>query len=123
MMILQVNQLSKSFGADTVLTNIKLEVKARDRIAIVGRNGAGKSTLLKIIAGQMSYEQGEIIKPKDLSIGYLAQHTDVTSTRTLKRRTTIRFRSFKRNGTRDENHRRENGFFHRNRIRFSNENL
>lgn len=84
MMILQVNQLSKSFGADTVLTNIKLEVKARDRIAIVGRNGAGKSTLLKIIAGQMSYEQGEIIKPKDLSIGYLAQHTDVTSTRTLK---------------------------------------
>ncbi|MGA3853967.1 ribosomal protection-like ABC-F family protein [Bacillus pumilus] len=84
MMILQVNQLSKSFGADTVLTNIKLEVKARDRIAIVGRNGAGKSTLLKIIAGQLSYEQGEIIKPKDLSIGYLAQHTDVTSTRTLK---------------------------------------
>ncbi|WP_375566966.1 ABC-F family ATP-binding cassette domain-containing protein [Bacillus pumilus] len=84
MMILQVNQLSKSFGADTVLTNIKLEVKARDRIAIVGRNGAGKSTLLKIIAGQLSYEQGEIIKPKDLSIGYLVQHTDVTSTRTLK---------------------------------------
>lgn len=84
MMILQVNQLSKSFGADTVLTNIKLEVKVRDRVAIVGRNGAGKSTLLKIIAGQLSYEQGEIIKPKDLSIGYLAQHTDVTSTRTLK---------------------------------------
>ncbi|MFB8733408.1 hypothetical protein ACEQPO_04170 [Bacillus sp. SL00103] len=39
---------------------------------------------MKIIAGQLSYEQGEIIKPKDLSIGYLAQHTDVTSTRTLK---------------------------------------
>ncbi|MGE6631558.1 ABC-F family ATP-binding cassette domain-containing protein [Bacillus sp. NPDC077027] len=84
MMILQVNQLSKSFGADTVLTNIKLEVKAKDRVAIVGRNGAGKSTLLKIIAGQMSYEKGEIVRPKDLSIGYLAQHTDVTSDRTLK---------------------------------------
>lgn len=79
MMILQVNQLSKSFGADTILNNIKLEVRNRDRIAIVGRNGAGKSTLLKIIAGQLSYEKGEIIKPKDITMGYLAQHTGLDS--------------------------------------------
>ncbi|MGE0912175.1 ribosomal protection-like ABC-F family protein [Bacillus atrophaeus] len=84
MMILQVNQLSKSFGADTILTNIKLEVRSRDRIAIVGRNGAGKSTLLKIIAGQLSYEKGEIVKPKDLSMGYLAQHTSLDSQLTIK---------------------------------------
>lgn len=42
MMILQINQLSKSFGADTILNNIKLEVRNRDRIAIVGRNGCRK---------------------------------------------------------------------------------
>lgn len=84
MMILQVNQLSKSFGADTILTNIKLEVRSRDRIAIVGRNGAGKSTLLKIIAGKLSYEKGDIIKPKDLTMGYLDQHSGLDSKLTLK---------------------------------------
>ncbi|KUP39782.1 ABC-F family ATP-binding cassette domain-containing protein [Bacillus halotolerans] len=84
MMILQINQLSKSFGADTILNNIKLEVRNRDRVAIVGRNGAGKSTLLKIIAGHLSYEKGEMIKPKDITMGYLAQHTGLDSKLTIK---------------------------------------
>ncbi|TKC14438.1 ribosomal protection-like ABC-F family protein [Robertmurraya kyonggiensis] len=79
MILLQVNQLSKSFGADPILTNIKLEIQTRDRIALVGRNGAGKSTLLKIIAGQLSYESGEIVKPKGVDIGYLAQNTGLES--------------------------------------------
>ncbi|CAM4393203.1 ABC-F family ATP-binding cassette domain-containing protein [Bacillus manliponensis] len=75
LILLQVNGLSKLFGAETILSNIKLEVQTRDRIALVGRNGAGKSTLLKVIAGELSHDGGEIIKPKDVSIGYLAQHT------------------------------------------------
>ncbi|MEQ2527926.1 ABC-F family ATP-binding cassette domain-containing protein [Bacillaceae bacterium CLA-AA-H227] len=79
MILLQVNQLSKSFGADPILTNIKLEIQTRDRIALVGRNGAGKSTLLKIIAGQLSYESGDIVKPKGVEIGYLAQNTGLES--------------------------------------------
>ncbi|MDZ5474444.1 ABC-F family ATP-binding cassette domain-containing protein [Bacillus sp. 31A1R] len=79
MILLQVNQLSKSYGADLILSNIKLEVQTRDRIALVGRNGAGKSTLLKIIAGQISYESGDIVKPKDVTIGYLAQTTGLES--------------------------------------------
>ncbi|MCM3444779.1 ABC-F family ATP-binding cassette domain-containing protein [Metabacillus halosaccharovorans] len=79
MILLQINQLSKYFGADPILSNIKLEVQTRDKIALVGRNGAGKSTLLKIISGAMSYDSGEIIKPKDVSIGYLAQDTGLES--------------------------------------------
>lgn len=79
MILLQVNQLQKSFGADLILSNIKLEIQTRDRIALVGRNGAGKSTLLKIIAGQISYDSGEIVKPKDVTIGYLAQDTGLES--------------------------------------------
>ncbi|GLB61966.1 ABC-F family ATP-binding cassette domain-containing protein [Cytobacillus sp. NCCP-133] len=79
MILLQVNQLSKNFAADPILTNIKLEVQTRDRIALVGRNGAGKSTLLKIIAGQMTYDSGDIIKPKEVTIGYLAQNTGLES--------------------------------------------
>ena len=64
MILLQVNQLCKYYGADIILSNIKLEVQTRDRIALVGRNGAGKSTLLKIISGNLSYDSGDIIKPK-----------------------------------------------------------
>ncbi|WP_246946088.1 ABC-F family ATP-binding cassette domain-containing protein [Bacillus pinisoli] len=75
MIVLQLNQITKYFGSEPILSNIKLEVQSKDRIALVGRNGAGKSTLLKIIAGIHSQDSGEIIKPKDVTIGYLAQHT------------------------------------------------
>ncbi|WPK13568.1 ABC-F family ATP-binding cassette domain-containing protein [Lysinibacillus louembei] len=79
MIVLQVNQLYKSFITDEILSGVKLEVQHRDRVALVGRNGAGKSTLLKIIAGQMSYDSGEIIIPKDIKIGYLEQHAGLDS--------------------------------------------
>ena len=83
MMLLQVQQLTKYFGAELILSNIKLEVQLRDRIALVGRNGAGKSTLLKIIAGQLSHDAGQIVKPKDVSTGYLAQNTGLESHLTI----------------------------------------
>src|SRR6478672_11890125 len=79
MILLQVNQLQKYYGSDLILSNIKLELQTRDRVALVGRNGAGKSTLLKIIAGHMSHDGGEIMKPKDATIGYLAQNTGLES--------------------------------------------
>ncbi len=83
LILLQVNGLSKLYGAETILANIKLEVQTKDRIALVGRNGAGKSTLLKIIAGELSHDGGEIIKPKDVSIGYLAQNTGLETSLTI----------------------------------------
>ncbi|UYX55314.1 ABC-F family ATP-binding cassette domain-containing protein [Bacillus thuringiensis] len=83
MILLQVNGLSKLYGAETILANIKLEVQTKDRIALVGRNGAGKSTLLKIMAGELSHDGGEIIKPKDVSMGYLAQNTGLETSLTI----------------------------------------
>ena len=77
--VLQVNQLYKSYIADEILSGVKLEVQHRDRVALVGRNGAGKSTLLKIIAGQLSYDSGEIIMPKGIKLGYLDQHAGLES--------------------------------------------
>src|SRR3954471_4508866 len=79
MILLQVNQLQKYYGAELILSNMKLEVQNRDRVALVGRNGAGKSTLLKIIAGHLSHDGGEIIKPKGTTIGYMAQDTGLES--------------------------------------------
>ena len=83
MILLQVNQITKYFGAELILSNIKLEIQSNDRIAIVGRNGSGKSTLLKIIAGELSYDAGEIYKPKDVTLGYLDQHTGLDSERSI----------------------------------------
>src|SRR5699024_5260629 len=83
MIIMQLNGLSKAYGAEDILSNIKLEVKSKDRIAIVGRNGSGKSTLLKIMAGELSHDTGEIIRPKGVNTGYLSQHTDLDSDETI----------------------------------------
>lgn len=83
LIIMQLNALSKSFGAAEILSNINLEIKSDDRIAIVGRNGTGKSTLLKIMANELSHDQGDIFKPKDLTVGYLPQHTTINSDQTI----------------------------------------
>ena len=83
MILLQINQLAKYFAAELIFSNVKLEIQTQDRIALVGRNGAGKSTLLKIIAGQMGHDGGEIIRPKGVTIGYLAQNTGLASELTI----------------------------------------
>ncbi len=83
MIIMQLNGIGKSYGAEEIIHNIKLEIKDQDRIAIVGRNGAGKSTLLKIMAGEETYDEGELFKPKELTIGYLSQHTGLESNQSI----------------------------------------
>ncbi|MEK3907516.1 ABC-F family ATP-binding cassette domain-containing protein [Oceanobacillus sp. FSL W7-1309] len=83
MILMQLNGISKSFGAEEILSNIKIEIKDKDRIAIVGRNGAGKSTLLKIMAQELSYDEGEFFQPKDLTFGYLSQHMTLESGKTI----------------------------------------
>lgn len=83
MILMHVNNASKSFGGESILSNIHIEVKSNDRIAIVGRNGAGKSTLLKIMAGLLSLDEGEIFKPKEVTTGYLDQHTGLESNLTI----------------------------------------
>ncbi|MFB4210289.1 ATP-binding cassette domain-containing protein [Shouchella sp. JSM 1781072] len=83
MIVLQCVNVSKSFGAEPILENVKLEVQSNERVALVGRNGAGKSTLLKMIVGDMGIDSGDIVIPKNVELGYLSQHTDLKSTKTI----------------------------------------
>lgn len=83
MIVMQLKNIVKSFLGNTVLNDINIEVKSKDRIAIVGRNGAGKSTLLKIMTGEIPYDSGEIFRPRHIKTGYLAQHNDLHSERTI----------------------------------------
>ncbi|MBD5087517.1 MAG: ABC-F family ATP-binding cassette domain-containing protein [Clostridiales bacterium] len=78
-MILSCVNISKSFGTDTVLSNISFHINELEKVAIVGANGAGKSTLLKIIMQESSQDEGEIILSKGATIGYLAQHQELSS--------------------------------------------
>lgn len=83
MILLQVQQVARYFGADTLFENISLDVSDNSRIALVGRNGVGKSTLLKMIIGNESPDAGQITKKKGLTIGYLAQNTGLESDKTI----------------------------------------
>lgn len=83
MILLQVQQVARYFGADTLFENVSLDVSDNSRIALVGRNGVGKSTLLKMIIGNESPDAGQITKKKCLTIGYLAQNTGLESDKTI----------------------------------------
>ena len=83
MILLQVQQVARYFGADTLFENVSLDVSDNSRIALVGRNGVGKSTLLKMIIGNESPDAGQITKKKGLTIGYLAQNTGLESDKTI----------------------------------------
>ena len=78
-MLLQANGITKLYGVTPVLDGINLQVLERERIGLVGVNGAGKSTLLKILAGEMSYDGGQIFKAKETTVGYLAQNSGLQS--------------------------------------------
>ncbi|GBG97324.1 ABC-F family ATP-binding cassette domain-containing protein [Lactococcus termiticola] len=79
MILLQGNNIARTFGADVLFEGISFNLQEKSRTALVGRNGAGKSTLLKIIAGVEEPSAGEISKVKDLSLNYLAQDTGLSS--------------------------------------------
>jgi ATP-binding cassette, subfamily F, member 3 len=83
MILLQCSQLSKYFGSEKILSNVKMEIKNRERVALVGRNGAGKSTLLKIFSGEHTYDEGRLMIPKGVSMGYLAQDSGLDSDRSI----------------------------------------
>ncbi|MCD8817915.1 ribosomal protection-like ABC-F family protein [Mammaliicoccus sciuri] len=83
MILLQINKLEKSYDGEVIFSNVDFEVKTGERIAIVGRNGAGKTTLMKIIAGVESYDEGNISKGKQVTMGYLTQQMTLDSNDTV----------------------------------------
>src|SRR5574341_283025 len=83
MILLQGNNISRTFGADVLFEKINFTIQDNSRVSLVGRNGAGKSTLLKIIAGVETASLGDISKMKQLTMSYLAQETTFSSDRTI----------------------------------------
>ncbi len=72
--MINVNNISVSFGGTTLFKDVTFPINENDKIALMGKNGAGKSTILKIIAGAAKPTTGDVTGPKDAVIAYLPQH-------------------------------------------------
>ncbi len=81
--LLQVNEISLTFGGDPVFEDMSLVVQSGDRLALVGRNGSGKSTLMKVMAGLVEADSGDVIVGPGVSVGYMEQDPDLTGFETL----------------------------------------
>ncbi|UCE69331.1 MAG: ABC-F family ATP-binding cassette domain-containing protein [Flavobacteriaceae bacterium] len=71
--MLNVHDISVSFGGETLFEGISFRLNPGDRVGLIGKNGAGKSTLLRLLAGEMRPEGGTLAMEKGISIGYLKQ--------------------------------------------------
>lgn len=70
---IDIQNLTKSFGAQVLFENISFSIAEGQRVGFVAKNGTGKSTLLSVLTGKEGYDSGKIICKRDLKIGYLEQ--------------------------------------------------
>ncbi len=72
--LLQINQISKAYGARSILDSATASFSSEQKIGMIGRNGAGKSTLCRILTGHENADEGEITRNSLLKLSYLEQH-------------------------------------------------
>ena len=82
-MILSCQNIHKAFLEETVLRNVSFHIEDNEKAAIVGINGAGKTTLLRIIVGELSADEGQVILAKGKTVGYLAQNAALSGNNTM----------------------------------------
>ncbi len=81
--LLQLSDISLTFGGEPVFDALSLNVQPGDRVALVGRNGSGKSTLMKVMAGLVEADRGERVVPTGVTVGYMEQDPDLSGFETL----------------------------------------
>ncbi|TJZ93046.1 ATP-binding cassette domain-containing protein [Paracoccus gahaiensis] len=81
--LLQLSEISLTYGGDPIFDGLSLTVQPGDRVALVGRNGSGKSTLMKVMAGFVEADKGEVVLSAGVSTGYMEQDPDLAGFETL----------------------------------------
>ena len=81
--LLQLTDISLTFGGEPVFSDLSLVVQEGDRLALVGRNGSGKSTLMKVMAGLVMPDTGAVVTPDGVRVGYMEQDPDFAGFATL----------------------------------------
>jgi ATP-binding cassette, subfamily F, member 3 len=83
MALVRLENISKYYGGDLILEKIDYQINPCEKIGLVGVNGCGKTTLLKIITGETQYDSGKIHFLKNVRIGYLSQHLNFETDKTI----------------------------------------
>lgn len=83
MILISVQEVTKSFGTHEVLRGVSFSLQKGEKMGLVGVNGCGKTTLMRIITGEMEPDGGMVHRGKDLRVGYLAQVDDIALTDTV----------------------------------------
>ncbi|WP_299844188.1 ABC-F family ATP-binding cassette domain-containing protein [uncultured Roseovarius sp.] len=81
--LLQLTDISLTFGGEPVFDDLSLIVHPGDRVALVGRNGSGKSTLMKVMAGLVEPDRGNRVVTPGISVGYMEQEPEMKGFSTL----------------------------------------
>ncbi|MGV3693066.1 MAG: ABC-F family ATP-binding cassette domain-containing protein [Paracoccus marcusii] len=81
--LLQLSEISLTYGGDPIFEGLSLNVQPGDRVALVGRNGSGKSTLMKVMAGFVEPDRGDVVLAAGVSTGYMEQDPDLSGFETL----------------------------------------
>ncbi len=82
-MLLSLTEISKSYGSDIIFQEVSAKIEDKDRIGFVGANGAGKTTLLNIITENLDYDEGDIARSPQLTIGYQKQNSGLSQNNTI----------------------------------------
>lgn len=83
MIVLSCNNISKAYIVDNIIENISFTINDNEKIGLIGLNGAGKTTLFNVLTGELEYDSGEIIIPKNKKVSYLKQNTKIESDKTI----------------------------------------
>ncbi len=83
MIVLSCNNISKAYIVDNIIENISFTINDNEKIGLIGLNGAGKTTLFNVLTGELDYDSGEIVIPKNKKISYLKQNTKIESDKTI----------------------------------------
>src|SRR5688572_13963486 len=70
-----LSQVGKRFGGRTLFSEVSLTINRDDRLGLVGPNGAGKSTLFRLILDHEELDEGEIIRQRGATVGFLPQES------------------------------------------------
>ncbi len=83
MNLFSLSDVSMEFGERTLFQNVSFTIGDMDKIGLIGANGTGKTTLFKILLGKLRPTGGELFQNKQTTIGYLEQHTNLSSDKTV----------------------------------------
>lgn len=73
-MLLSFNKVSFSYGAQDILKSASFMIRDNSKVALIGRNGSGKTTIINLIKGILTPSEGDIVKKRDIRLGYVDQH-------------------------------------------------